>query len=893
MTQTIEQFGQTVKAKHPEYSDMSDADVGTKVLAKYPQYNDMVTPTSPSTGGVINNSLNMAKTLVTAPATMVARPIQAATALMTGGYGNLNTQTNKSDELRANLDAVMNNYYAAKNRGDTVAMKQYLEQSKLPSKLLQDQLDTGLNPALAKANASDANINKVNLGGIIAPTPQNMADVKKDVGRGIQTVALGIEGAPLTTGAAFGFGSSLEQGNNVFSMATLENTLLGMGMSKALDLVGKPILDFTGKVVGAITPQMLKDVASKGSLAVKDFMAQHEIAGGALKPLTEKINAGANAIDTGINKGASSLWSGTKDIAKSQYPNLTKENLQEHYVNVEKKNFAEPAIKNEAGYKKAKGIYDNAKANGTDLAQVAVDNGITHDSILEGKKFNTLDTADNIRTDAMQTSHDLMRPALAAAENSVSRVPLADLQSEMLSNIDKIPKSQITDLERAQMKAKVNAEYGAGSPADIAHPNGYSLTDLHDGKINTSLKAKHNPLGTIADNLTAQTNDEASGVFKRVLEKKAPPELKVKDFNAELTKKFQLADYLESLHGKKAPQTLAQKSVNLFGKMTGAGFGNSLVGGYGGFAGYHLGGILVDSFQNMSNPIKAAVLRDLELSKPVIFQAFKDYFGDAEIARMLRTTKFALPSGNKTDINLQKVKNASGAIEMPAAPTNPANTVGNDMFLNQQSRMNTKALPAAEPRIILPNNQGTPNIFNRPYAPNEQGAVGGFGQKLNQEQFDNLTREEILKRNNALQNSRIFQGNSETPKITDAEWKPTKKLKDVYDTAKQEQIMKDDYFKEKIKETQATLDSHPGKKLQKFISTKEGQFQDFKNPNLAKTPSEKAKIKARNEKLMRASESAFEGTPFADQYDNPDIINQAIEEYKTLKDNLDKLKNAI
>lgn len=43
---SLEQFGQTIKAKHPEYGDMSDADVANRVLAKYPQYKDMVaTPT--------------------------------------------------------------------------------------------------------------------------------------------------------------------------------------------------------------------------------------------------------------------------------------------------------------------------------------------------------------------------------------------------------------------------------------------------------------------------------------------------------------------------------------------------------------------------------------------------------------------------------------------------------------------------------------------------------------------------------------------------------------------------------------------------------------------------------------------------------------------------------
>ena len=42
MAQTIQQFGATIKAKYPQYRDMSDADVGKKMLAKYPQYQDMV-----------------------------------------------------------------------------------------------------------------------------------------------------------------------------------------------------------------------------------------------------------------------------------------------------------------------------------------------------------------------------------------------------------------------------------------------------------------------------------------------------------------------------------------------------------------------------------------------------------------------------------------------------------------------------------------------------------------------------------------------------------------------------------------------------------------------------------------------------------------------------------
>lgn len=39
---TLEEFGQRVKTKYPEYKDMPDAELATKMLAKYPEYADMV-----------------------------------------------------------------------------------------------------------------------------------------------------------------------------------------------------------------------------------------------------------------------------------------------------------------------------------------------------------------------------------------------------------------------------------------------------------------------------------------------------------------------------------------------------------------------------------------------------------------------------------------------------------------------------------------------------------------------------------------------------------------------------------------------------------------------------------------------------------------------------------
>jgi hypothetical protein len=39
---TIEEFGQQIKQKYPQYKDLSDLEVGQKMIEKYPQYNDIL-----------------------------------------------------------------------------------------------------------------------------------------------------------------------------------------------------------------------------------------------------------------------------------------------------------------------------------------------------------------------------------------------------------------------------------------------------------------------------------------------------------------------------------------------------------------------------------------------------------------------------------------------------------------------------------------------------------------------------------------------------------------------------------------------------------------------------------------------------------------------------------
>jgi hypothetical protein len=57
---TIEEFGKTIKAKYPQYTDLPDADLGQKMLSKYPQYKDMVT-SQPEKKSLLNKVGDVAK----------------------------------------------------------------------------------------------------------------------------------------------------------------------------------------------------------------------------------------------------------------------------------------------------------------------------------------------------------------------------------------------------------------------------------------------------------------------------------------------------------------------------------------------------------------------------------------------------------------------------------------------------------------------------------------------------------------------------------------------------------------------------------------------------------------------------------------------------------------
>lgn len=493
-------------------------------------------------------------------------------------------------------------------------------------------------------------------GGLVAPVPQNASDVVKDVGRGVQTVALGT-GAPLAGGAAFGFGSALEnQGSDAITTgrgitSTLTSTLLGMGAGKALELVGKPLLNATGKVIGTITPKTLQDVAAKGTTAIENFMAHHEVLPGGLKEQVAKIPEAAQSFDAGVGKIFKGGKSTVANAVQSQYPGLTKDNITNHYEKIEVDRLMQPIKESGATFKNATEVATDATRRGVDLRKLAADNKIyASDHVVDGK-FATQDTVNALRDETMSGGKEILRPALAAADPSVPAVPLNEVRDLMLAKLSKIPDAKLSPEQKLKFARNIAKEYGPGSVTAASHPNGYNLTNLYDSKLQTSSGLYKGPksggMQTISDTLTAQQKQLESQVFGDLLKKNAPKELGLDQYFKAQEGRFMLADYLESLNTKKAPQSLFQRAIKKTSQLAGATTGANIGGPFGMFSGYQFGGIMADTFSSASNPVKIAFLKSIGKSEPEIYAIMKQFTSDANIAKGMRQ---ALPGAGGTAV---------------------------------------------------------------------------------------------------------------------------------------------------------------------------------------------------------------------------------------------------
>jgi len=411
--------------------------------------------------------------------------------------------------------------------------------------------------------ASAETVNKYtkgNFGDWVAPVPENFSDVKKDVGRGMQTAAFGL--GPVSGGAAFGTGMSLEQGNDLLSTETAINAGLGLAGGKLLDLVGKPLLNGAGKTIGVITPAILKDVASRGSQAVEKFMAQHAI-------LPESVGGVINkGVQTAENV-ANAPFKATGDVIKKPFTKTPEEVIagrEKALFEIEQK-YA--GMRKNALYSKDGGASSRKRIADTDVLVGAVDeNGLirtrTPGGAYDQYKAQYVEPGESVVMDLLEKEARSIE--LAVVERNLIKA----VKDSKLAGKDHLKALNDVKKEIEGYKLKANKD------------GRIDLAELHRQKIGTTAQINWNTPPV----KSAYRKAVAKGL-KRTIEKES--RYNIREANEELGKYYEDLDFLESLDGKivnrgRMGKYFAQIAGNIAGGVAG--------GMSGGMAGSAIGTIV-------------------------------------------------------------------------------------------------------------------------------------------------------------------------------------------------------------------------------------------------------------------------------------------------------------
>lgn len=189
------------------------------------------------------------------------------------------------------------------------------------------------------AGKTEEEINKFDLGGLIAPIPRTKEDLIKDVGRGIQTVALGLPTTALASkastalkagklagqsltfageGALFGAGAGMEQTGRLFDKEVARQAALGTALGAGLPIAGAGASKLLGKT-------STKEAQKIGEKIVYSGQPAGEVVSGGTKFYTPnktvankyaKLNEGVTGTSEVVQKDISGL--NFKKVAQSE-----------------------------------------------------------------------------------------------------------------------------------------------------------------------------------------------------------------------------------------------------------------------------------------------------------------------------------------------------------------------------------------------------------------------------------------------------------------------------------------------------------------------------------------------------------------------------------------------
>jgi len=322
-----------------------------------------------------------------------------------------------------------------------------------------------------------------------------------------------------------------------------------------------------------------------------------------------------------------------------------------------------PTTINKASYNKARAILDKSP----ETPQFLAENGLDPFTHIEDGKYVTETTAQGLRDSAGKLSADGLRPSLQLADYTTPKVAIGDLPTPDIKTTD----FNVTPDDAEFIQNKINSKLDA---LERKYPEGMTLTNMLDEKITFDKNGGYNPIKAASDNNSAIANRAIANSLRQALIDNVPDDIPIKEFNAELSKYYRAADYLDSLNGKAAPVSFGQQVARYAAKFGMAKLGG-LIGGdvISEFAGYQIGKALETFVENLTNPMRDSFLRNLKITNPEAFTKVSEFISNEEAARAGRAL---LPSGMTNGvpniINAEAPEGESSVKSVPAKKLPPS-----------------------------------------------------------------------------------------------------------------------------------------------------------------------------------------------------------------------------
>lgn len=461
------------------------------------------------------------------------------------------------------------------------------------------------------AKAFDANTAPPN-GGVSLDTPQETVKKTGDLLHGAAQAAIG------TGRAVFApFTAAIQK---VVQSASDNPAVQAVTTSPAVSA----FLDAANKGIGNATDLWAKvendhpdfaravsDIAGVAPYVVGGEAAPQTPVGEATAQTFQDASKAAEAIGTQMSGGTGGKIS---EIINNEFPGLNKDQAQA--IKSVAADWQRPADQPVPSFNKARAVLERDPG----VPQVLAENGLSPLSYIEQGNYATEDAAAELRTRAGQISRDMLRPSLHFEDYGVPRTPTNEIYQRAVDivNTDR----NLTAANKQTIISHIKDELGA---LDEGNPNGLTLEQLHDNKITYAQNGGYSPVNEPRVNNLATANRALSTAMGKLVEEKAT-NVPVEQFNADLQKLYRAADYLDSLNGKKAPVSLTQHVIRGVAKFAGAGIAAHLGGGiFSEFAGYQIGKNVERVLENMTMPMRAQFLQNLQRTNSQAYDAVAQY----------------------------------------------------------------------------------------------------------------------------------------------------------------------------------------------------------------------------------------------------------------------------